>query len=381
MSIGATYVDATTLTATYDAKGEKDLTAQCAVGTKIRADCGSDGSKYGVVTAVSYSDPTTTITMSGNSLTENLVSFDHGNDTQESLVNHGHTGQDDGGTLGNYVQYVNGYADFVGEDYTGEKLTVSNAGSNAKSWLISASKQENGDSAFEIIAVDDAGTTFNPGFRFDRSGADLTALTLTAPNIVMDGDVSVSRNVSPSSNVSSLGTASEAWSDVWAEKINGVVSGTTDVPGLLALLGNEDALNGTDTSKALTASNLAYVLLNRTACKAFSFSRAIGSGYTGAQTVSGIGGTPKGLIMFAAKQGSYEYSIGFVDIASQRCFVNAASSINLWVKTNYCIYLGADTNSQFASLDLFNTDGFTITWGRTGSISDGTAVITGFALL
>jgi len=99
MSIAATYISATTLTATTDAKGNKDLRDQCAVGTKIRADCGADGYVYGVVSDVSYSDPTTTITVSGATLTSNLAGFDHSNDTPDSLPNHGHTGPADGGLI------------------------------------------------------------------------------------------------------------------------------------------------------------------------------------------------------------------------------------------------------------------------------------------
>lgn len=99
MAILATCIDAATLAATYDATGRKDLRGQCAVGVRVRADCGSDGYKYGVVAAVSYSDPTTTIVLSGDALTPNLVSFDHGNDIPASLANHGHAGLADGGTL------------------------------------------------------------------------------------------------------------------------------------------------------------------------------------------------------------------------------------------------------------------------------------------
>ena len=51
MSIQATYVDAATFTAMFDADGQKDLRAQCPAGVSLRADCGADGYKYGVVTA------------------------------------------------------------------------------------------------------------------------------------------------------------------------------------------------------------------------------------------------------------------------------------------------------------------------------------------
>jgi len=106
MSIAATYIDATTLSATTDAKGNTDLRDQCAVGTKIRADCGAEGYKYGVVSDVSYSDPTTTIVLSGAGLTSNLIGFDHGNDTADSLPTHGHTGPADGGLIASGTQFA-----------------------------------------------------------------------------------------------------------------------------------------------------------------------------------------------------------------------------------------------------------------------------------
>uniref|UniRef100_I2PYP4 Major tropism determinant second domain-containing protein n=1 Tax=Desulfovibrio sp. U5L TaxID=596152 RepID=I2PYP4_9BACT len=90
MAISATYVDAATFSATYDAAGQKDLREQCAPGVKIRADCGPDGTRYGVVAAVAYADPVTTIILAGEGLTPNLTAFEHGNDTPGSLPEHGH---------------------------------------------------------------------------------------------------------------------------------------------------------------------------------------------------------------------------------------------------------------------------------------------------
>jgi hypothetical protein len=99
MAIDATYSSATTFTAVRDAVGNTDLRAQCAPGVRIRADCGADGYRYGVVTAVSYADPVTTIEIAGDALTSNLTAFEHGNDTPASLANHGHAGLADGGVV------------------------------------------------------------------------------------------------------------------------------------------------------------------------------------------------------------------------------------------------------------------------------------------
>lgn len=99
MPINATYVSPDTLTALFDATGQKDLREQCPAGVAIKADCGEDGVRYGVVTAVSYDDPVTTIAIAGDALTANLTAFEHGNDTPGSLANHGHTGRADGGIV------------------------------------------------------------------------------------------------------------------------------------------------------------------------------------------------------------------------------------------------------------------------------------------
>lgn len=109
--IAATYVNSTTFTATTDAAGNTDLREQCAAGVRIKADCGADGYKYGIVSAASYSAPTTTIQIVGDSLTSNLTSFWHSNDNPASLVNHGHTSAADGGFI--EIERVLGYDELV----------------------------------------------------------------------------------------------------------------------------------------------------------------------------------------------------------------------------------------------------------------------------
>jgi len=95
--ITATYVSATSFTVSTD------RTAEFATGVRTRADCGTDGTFTGVVTASSYASGTdlTTVMLSLDSgaLTSNLTGVLHCNDTPASLANHGHTGQADGGKL------------------------------------------------------------------------------------------------------------------------------------------------------------------------------------------------------------------------------------------------------------------------------------------
>ena len=204
--IVATYVNATTLTATVDADGIKDLRDQCAIGVKIKADCGADGYKYGVVSAVSYSDPTTTVQITGDDLTSNLVSFWHSNDNPAALVNHGHTGTADGGDLPDYVKancsvpFTGGHIPAEGDDYTGFKFTENNAGTDAKK-----SFYQVGNSQIALILTNDAETVFNSAWTLDRDGATPTYLTINAP-VICDGGLETDtfNGVDVSNGVASL---------------------------------------------------------------------------------------------------------------------------------------------------------------------------------
>lgn len=82
--IVATYLSAASFTT------QGDLSEEFAVGTRVRADCGTDGVVLGTVTTVTYTFPLTLVAMSmdGAGLTENLASVRHGNDVPSSLCNH-----------------------------------------------------------------------------------------------------------------------------------------------------------------------------------------------------------------------------------------------------------------------------------------------------
>lgn len=92
MAIAASYV------ASNQFSVAADKVARFAAGRRVLADCGTDGEQYGTV--LSVASTTVTMTMdSGNALTANLVSVQHGNDIPASLANHGHTGPADGGNI------------------------------------------------------------------------------------------------------------------------------------------------------------------------------------------------------------------------------------------------------------------------------------------
>lgn len=84
MAIAASYVSGTSFTVSGD------RAAEFAVGVRVRADCGADGTILGTVTAAGYADPSTTVTMAPDSgaLTANLTGVEHGNDVPASLCGH-----------------------------------------------------------------------------------------------------------------------------------------------------------------------------------------------------------------------------------------------------------------------------------------------------
>jgi hypothetical protein len=69
MAITAVYVDTDTFTVV------DDRTTEFAVGRRVKCDCGTDGYKYGTISASAYSSPNTTVDLTAGSdnLTSNLV--------------------------------------------------------------------------------------------------------------------------------------------------------------------------------------------------------------------------------------------------------------------------------------------------------------------
>ena len=94
-----TYVSETSL-AISNAFGDS-FVEEFSLGIRIRADCGTDGIIKGTVGVVAFAAGVTTVTIvcDSGALTANLVWVTHGADSPDSLANHGHTGQADGGLL------------------------------------------------------------------------------------------------------------------------------------------------------------------------------------------------------------------------------------------------------------------------------------------
>jgi hypothetical protein len=264
MLIASTFVSNTAFTVAGDRTGA------FAVGVRVQADCGTDGTLYGTVTASSYASDTdlTTVTLSLDSenLTANLTGVLHGNDVPPSLVNHGHGNQADGGELPDFIRRDNsrtfsqGFISGEGA-YTGFKFTETGAdvASNAGKWIFQVD-----DGMFSMLAVDDAESAFNAALTINRTGANPSAVTIAAPYIGLDADnVEASGNiVPPASDPGSLGTASRPWADVRTGKLLGMdVSGGT-VDALVSKASAAEAVTGTDTAKAVTPAAVRQAVLS-----------------------------------------------------------------------------------------------------------------------
>jgi len=98
MAISATYSDVDTFTVSGD------YTDNFVEDRKVRANCGADGYKYGVVKSASYSSPNTTVNLTPESddLTSNLTEVEWAVVKPGDAGNvplHTHRGQDDGGPV------------------------------------------------------------------------------------------------------------------------------------------------------------------------------------------------------------------------------------------------------------------------------------------
>jgi len=264
MLIASTFISNTSFTV------GGDRTEAFAVGVRVQADCGADGTFYGTVSDASYFSDTdlTTVTLSldAGNLTANLTGVLHGNDIPASLVNHGHGNQGDGGTLPDFVRRDNSRAftqGFISGEgaYTGFKFTETGAdvASNAGKWIFQV---DNG--MFSMLAVDDAESDFNAALTINRDGADPSAVTIAAPYIGLSADdVEASGNiVPPASDPGSLGTASRPWGDVRTGKLLGLdVSGGT-VDALVTKASAAEAVTGTDMAKAATPATVRQAVLS-----------------------------------------------------------------------------------------------------------------------
>lgn len=91
-------------------------------------------------------------------------------------------------------------------------------------------------------------------------------------------------------------------------------------------------------------------------------------------TVTGTGFTAKGVALLSFANGKQQFSIGFSDGTNHRCSYFSTAGGGTWNATTgsvSCLYFDA-SNAISASTTNFNSDGFQITWGKTGTPPDNT---------
>lgn len=88
---------------------------------------------------------------------------------------------------------------------------------------------------------------------------------------------------------------------------------------------------------------------------------------TGTQAITGVGFQPNLIIVASAPTGSAPFSIGAAQGASQWNFYSLNDSTKGNSSSTLITYLPIAGTSQTATLNSFDSDGFTLGWTKTGS--------------
>lgn len=88
---------------------------------------------------------------------------------------------------------------------------------------------------------------------------------------------------------------------------------------------------------------------------------------SGTQAVTGVGFTPRLVILLGNQTGNARTSVGFSDGTNDYSIymVDAGNAFNS--ATGSSLNAGSGANSQSGEISAFGADGFTITWTKTGS--------------
>ena len=140
----------------------------------------------------------------------------------------------------------------------------------------------------------------------------------------------------------------------------------TELPAV-ELTTNKDAASG---YAGLDASSLLALAQQRTNFKIGSFTRDMTTA-DGDQAITGVGFQPILIILFASRSGTTgEFSIGLQISGTQLCQYNSHNiTAGSFTATNAaCLLMKEAAGSyQFANINTFGADGFTVTWTKTGT--------------
>ncbi|GAG01951.1 unnamed protein product, partial [marine sediment metagenome] len=97
----------------------------------------------------------------------------------------------------------------------------------------------------------------------------------------------------------------------------------------------------------------------------------------GDAVITGVGFKPSHVIFLAGKNTDYHWSAGFDDGSIKYSIANAASAtVVIYADSSFSIKLMESSSvHQKGLISAIGSDGFTITWTRTGSPAAGGAVV------
>jgi len=112
----------------------------------------------------------------------------------------------------------------------------------------------------------------------------------------------------------------------------------------------------------------------RLASKFISFSRD-GTASTGDVSYTGVGFKPTSIGFFSCVQGTSYWSHGFVDSAKSGYCIFGNGAGNAYQTSSPISYSNQSSWAQLGAVKSFDTDGFTLTWTKVGSVPAGTIVL------
>ena len=173
--------------------------------------------------------------------------------------------------------------------------------------------------------------------------------------------------------------------NTWADQVNAIVA--TAVGDVATAIGaaaadtpvdaDEFAWRKTSTGllKKITLANLKGVFA---AIKVGAFTRDV-SAASGSVAYTGVGFSPRALLFSFSRPGSTSVGWGYAtpsNVGNTACY-----GANVWITdSTYCMRAYTDAaNAQAAAVASWDSDGFTLTWTKTGTLS-GIIDVTYFAI-
>lgn len=161
-------------------------------------------------------------------------------------------------------------------------------------------------------------------------------------------------------------------------EVDGLTTGATrvvtvpDADGTLAYLASP-AFTGTPTAPTASAdtdttqlATTAFVHANL-GFKVGNFTRDTSTA-SGTQAVTGVGFQPRAVIFLANQSGTKEMSVGVDDGTTKGCVYQQTTAGNFGVNANAIVAdESSGVNNYIGSISSLDSDGFTISWTKTGS--------------